>query len=76
MGEAIATVKNAHRAGNPPRWGHPPPVKVRFPFEGPTPPGEKAHGIRAAWLTFAMRDVARRAARGRRRRPTSASWRP
>ncbi len=64
VGEAIATVKQAYKAGTPPSWGHPPPVKVRFPFEAPPPPGEKAHKIQAAWLTFAMRDIARRAAMG------------
>jgi acetyl-CoA C-acetyltransferase len=64
MGEAIATVKKAWQAGGPPAWSFPPPVKVRFPFEAPQPPGEKAHNIRAAWLTFAMRDIARRAALG------------
>ncbi|MGI8755372.1 MAG: acetyl-CoA synthetase [Acidimicrobiales bacterium] len=64
MGEAIATVKRSWKGGGPPAWSYPPPVKVRFPFEAPQPPGEKAHKIQAAWLTFAMRDIARRAARG------------
>ncbi|WP_426573719.1 acetyl-CoA synthetase [Aquihabitans sp. McL0605] len=64
MGEAIATVKRSYLAGGPPAWSYPPPVKVRFPFEAPAPAGEKAHKIRDAWLTFALRDVARRAAAG------------
>lgn len=64
MGEAIATVKESWQAGGPPAWSYPPPVKVRFPFEAPQPPGEKAHKIQAAWLTFALRDIARRAALG------------
>jgi acetyl-CoA C-acetyltransferase len=64
MGEAIATVKKAWQSGGPPTWSYPPRVKVRFPFEAPQPAGEKAHKIQAAWLTFAMRDIARRAARG------------
>lgn len=64
MGEAIATVKRSWKDGGPPAWSYPPPVKVRFPFEAPQPPGEKAHAIQAAWLTFALRDIARRAARG------------
>jgi acetyl-CoA C-acetyltransferase len=64
MGEGGATMRSAMKAGGPPRWSHRSPVPTRFPFEAPTHPGEKAHGVQQAWLTFAMRDVARRAARG------------
>lgn len=63
-GEALATVRRAKKAGARLPWSHRHSEKVPFPFEAPFHPAEVTHEIFHAYLTFAMRDVARRAARG------------
>jgi len=63
-GEALDTVRRLRRVGERPAWSHRDPVRRPFPFEGPLPDGEVAHGLLQAYSTFALRDVARRAHRG------------
>jgi acetyl-CoA C-acetyltransferase len=62
--EALATVRRAKKAGERLPWSHRRSEKAPFPFEAPFHPAEVAHEVFHAYLTFAMRDVARRAARG------------
>jgi len=62
--EALDTKRRLKRAGERPAWSHRHPEPPGFPFEAPFHPAEIAHEVFQAWLTFAVRDVARRAARG------------
>ena len=62
-GEALDTVRRLKRAGERPDWSFRNAEKVPFPFEAPFHPAEVAHEVFQAWLTFAVRDVARRAHR-------------
>lgn len=62
--EALDTKRRLKRAGERPAWSHRHPEPPAFPFEAPFHPAEVAHEVFQAWLTFAVRDVARRAARG------------
>jgi acetyl-CoA C-acetyltransferase len=59
--EALDTVRRLKKAGERAQWSHRNPEKVPFPFEAPFHPAEVAHEVFQAWLTFAVRDVARRA---------------
>ncbi len=63
-GEALATRRRMRHAGERPAWSHPPAHKRPFPFDAPFHPAEIAHGAYEAWLTFALFDVAHRAASG------------
>ncbi len=51
--EALATRRRLRKAGEKPAWSHPPAEKRPFPFDLPFHPGEVAHNIFEAWLTFA-----------------------
>jgi acetyl-CoA C-acetyltransferase len=62
--EALDTLRRLKKAGERPHWSHRHPEPPGFPFEAPFHPAEVAHEVFQAWLTFAVRDVARRAARG------------
>ncbi|MEZ5176722.1 MAG: hypothetical protein R2746_00165 [Acidimicrobiales bacterium] len=62
--EALDTVRRLKKAGERPDWSHRHPEKPPFPFEAPFHPAEVAHEVFAAWLTFAVRDIARRARLG------------
>lgn len=64
MAEAGYTVRKAGERGEPLAWSHGVEVPVRFPLEAAPLAAEVAHGVHPAWLTFAMRDVARRARQG------------
>ncbi len=59
--EALATKRRLRKAGERPQWSHPPGEKRPFPFDMPVHPGEVAHHIFEAWLTFALFDNAHRA---------------
>jgi acetyl-CoA C-acetyltransferase len=59
--EALATRRRLKKAGAKPAWRFPPSEKRPFPFDLPVHPGEVAHHIFEAWLTFAMFDNAHRA---------------
>jgi acetyl-CoA C-acetyltransferase len=59
--EALATRRRLRKAGERPSWSHPPAEKRPFPFDMPVHPGEVAHQVFEAWLTFAMFDNAHRA---------------
>ena len=59
--EALDTVRRLKKAGERPAWSHRHPDRQPFPFEAPFHPAEMAHDVFQAWLTFAVRDVARRA---------------
>ena len=59
--EALDTVRRLKKAGERPAWSHRHPERPAFPYEAPFHPAEVAHGVFQAWLTFAVRDVARRA---------------
>lgn len=63
-GEALDTKRRMKAAGRRPEWSHRHPDPQGFPFEAPFHPAEVAHEVFAAWLTFAVRDIARRARRG------------
>jgi acetyl-CoA C-acetyltransferase len=63
-GEALATKRALKKAGERPAWSHRDPERRPFPIETMPHPAEIAHEIFPAWLTFALFDVARRAARG------------
>jgi acetyl-CoA C-acetyltransferase len=58
--EALATTRRLTKEGRAPAWSFPPSEKRRFPFDVPFHPGEVAHSIFEAWLTFAMFDNAHR----------------
>lgn len=62
--EALDTRRRALMAGEEPRWSHRATEEPPFPFPWPFHPAEVAHEVFQAWLTFAVRDVARRAALG------------
>jgi acetyl-CoA C-acetyltransferase len=62
--EALDTVRRLKKAGERPAWSHRDPEKKPFPYEAPFHPSEIAHEVFQAWLTFAVRDVARRGALG------------
>ncbi len=62
--EALATRRQAKRAGERLAWSHRSPSPAPMPFEAPFHPVEVAHGVFPAWLTFPVFDVARRAALG------------
>lgn len=59
--EALDTVRRLKKAGERPAWSHRHPQRQPFPFEAPFHPAEMAHDVFQAWLTFAVRDIARRA---------------
>jgi len=62
--EALATRRRLRKAGARPAWSHPPAEKRPFPYDLPVHPGEAAHQIFEAWLTFALFDNAHRARSG------------
>lgn len=62
--EALATKRRLKKEGRKPAWRHREAERSPFPFEAPFHPAEVAHEVFQAWLTFAVFDVARRAARG------------
>ncbi len=62
--EALDTVRRLKKAGDRPAWSHRDPERKPFPFEAPFHPAELAHQVFQAYTTFALRDIARRAARG------------
>jgi acetyl-CoA C-acetyltransferase len=59
--EALATQRNAKRAGTRLQYSHRPAERRPFPWEAPLHPAEIAHDVFQAWLTFAVFDNARRA---------------
>jgi acetyl-CoA C-acetyltransferase len=59
--EALATRRRLKKAGAKPAWSFPPAERRPFPMDVPLHPGEVAHGIYEAWLTFALFENARRA---------------
>lgn len=61
--EALDTKRRLKKSGERPAWSHRHPHPPGMPFEAPFHPAEVAHEVFQAWLTFAVRDVARRAAR-------------
>ncbi|CAA0081925.1 Uncharacterised protein [Halioglobus japonicus] len=65
-GEALATRSAMQRGGETPNWSnpHPSPPALPIDFDEWYLPTEKAHGVLPAWLTFAMLEQARWAARG------------
>lgn len=62
--EALDTRRRVFMAGEELAWSHRAAEEPPFPFEAPFHPAEVAHDVFQAWLTFAVRDVARRAALG------------
>jgi len=62
--EALETVRQAQRAGEPLRWSFRHPDPRGMPYEAPFHPAELAHGVRNAWLEFPVFDIARRARLG------------
>jgi acetyl-CoA C-acetyltransferase len=62
--EALATRRRLKKAGEKAQWSFAPAEKRPFPFDLPFHPGEVAHSIFEAWLTFAMFDNAHRAHAG------------
>lgn len=62
--EALATKRAAKRAGERPAWSFRDPERKPFPFEALPVDTEVAHEVFQAYLTFALFEVARRAARG------------
>ncbi len=62
--EALDTKRRLKKAGERPDWSFRHPDPPPFPFEAPFHPSEVAHEVFQAWLTFATRDVARRARLG------------
>ncbi len=62
--EALATKRAFKKNGNSPIYSFPPADKRPFPWEAPFNSSELAHEVSQAWLTFALFDNARRAARG------------
>lgn len=65
-GEALATRSAMRRRGETPNWSHPHPSPPALPIDLDEwyLPTEMAHGVLPAWLTFALLDQARWAARG------------
>jgi acetyl-CoA C-acetyltransferase len=62
--EALATMRRLKKAGERADWSFRDPEKKPFPFEAMPHESEIAHQVFQAYLTFALHDVARRAARG------------
>jgi acetyl-CoA C-acetyltransferase len=62
--EALATKRALKKSGQRPAWSHRDPQRKPFPLETMPHPSEIAHEVFPAYLTFALFDVARRAARG------------
>lgn len=62
--EALDTVRRLKKAGERPAWSHRHPSPPPFPIDTPFHPSEIAHEVFQAWLTFAVRDIARRARLG------------
>lgn len=64
-GEALATRARLRRGGEAPRWSfpHPRPPDLPLDLDEWMLPTELAHGVLPAWLTFALLDQARGAAR-------------
>ena len=71
--EALDTKRRLKKAGERPAWSHRHPEPPGFPFEAPFHPAEIAHEVFQAWLTFAVRDIARRARLGTRARAAPAA---
>jgi acetyl-CoA C-acetyltransferase len=63
--EALATKRALKAAGERPAWSHRAEGGGLPPFEWPFHPAEVAHEVFQAYLTFALRDTARRARMGR-----------
>tara|TARA_R110002073_G_scaffold313818_6_gene485878 strand:+ start:833 stop:2371 length:1539 start_codon:yes stop_codon:yes gene_type:complete len=65
-GEALATQSAMQRCGETPNWSHPHPSPPALPidFDEWYLSTERAHGVLPAWLTFALLEQARWAARG------------
>jgi acetyl-CoA C-acetyltransferase len=65
-GEALAARRAFDHAGEPPAWSHPHPHPPTLPVDLDEwyLPTEIAHGVLPAWLTFALLEQARWAARG------------
>lgn len=65
-GEALATRRAHERAGESPSWSHPHPRPPALPVDLDMwyLPTEVRHGVLPAWLTFALLEQARWAARG------------
>ncbi len=62
--EALATQRAFKKRGDRYPYSFKPDEKRPFPWESPPHPVEVAHEVFQAWLTFAVFDNARRAARG------------
>ena len=62
--EALHTKRRLKKAGERPAWSHPSPEAPTLDPSISFLPSELTHEVFQAWLTFAVRDVARRAARG------------
>lgn len=64
--EALHTRREHERAGETPPWSHPHPAPPALPIDLDEwyLPTELAHGVLPAWLTFALLEQARWAARG------------
>jgi acetyl-CoA C-acetyltransferase len=62
--EALATKRRVKKDGRRPEWSFREAERSPFPFEAPFHDAEVAHEVFQAWLTFALFDVARRAALG------------
>jgi acetyl-CoA C-acetyltransferase len=62
--EALDTKKRLKRAGERPAWSHRAQPAPPAPFEWPFHPAEIAHEVFQAYLTFALRDTARRSRMG------------
>jgi acetyl-CoA C-acetyltransferase len=65
-GEALATRSAMQRRGETPNWSnpHPSPPALPIDFDEWYLPTERSHGVLPAWLTFALLEQARWAARG------------
>src|SRR5581483_3132915 len=62
--EALATRRRLKKEGRKAAWSFPPEERRPFPRDVLPHPGEVAHGIYEAWLTFALFKNARRARAG------------
>lgn len=60
-GEALDTKRQLKKQGEKPRWSHRSPERPPIPPDAVPHPSEIAHGLMAAYHTFALFDVARRA---------------
>ena len=72
-GEALATRRQYDRNNEPPPWSYPHPSPPALPVDLDEwyLPTEIAHGVLPAWLTFALLEQARWAARGGKPGPRS-----